>query len=265
MTLSDTSGGGVTVTSLSNGGGRFRATIGDISAAIWCVDDQLPFTPGESVLGNVLSFSDINAATPLAGAPPSYRALGASEDVRYETVTTTGGVSGWQQNIAAMASQIGASGGSAPVVAALGNTALFRYKAVAWLITQFDDPGLVTNSNNTHNLVIYEAIWEMLDVGLDNYHYPVEGSTNWFTTAIRYVSNNWNSSMWNEWRIVSAWIPSRSGGPGVADGGANIQRQTFLTQVSPTPEPGSLALFGLGIGGLIALGYRRSKSALSSD
>jgi hypothetical protein len=250
--LNSTSGNGVNTVVFSNGGGKFRATIGTTSAEIWCTDDQLHFANNQSVVGNVLPFSYIDPANPLNGAPVGYPGA-YLQDVRYETLTSAAGATGnWASSIAGMA----IPGSNAAVLGAEGDTALFRYKAAAWLITQYDTAYLGTNAENTHNLRIQDSMWELMDIDPNAVHATVEGATDWYVQAIKYVSNNWADPQWNEWAVVSSWLPNTSGGPGPLNGPNDPQRQTFLTRISPTPEPSSWILF-MTVAGV--LGYRMKK------
>jgi hypothetical protein len=250
--LNSTSGNGVSTVVLSNSGGKFRATVGSTSAEIWCIDDQLHFANGENVIGNVLPFSYIDPANPLNNAPAGYPAA-YIQDVRYETLTSAAGASGnWANSIAGQP----VAGANPAVLAAHGDTALFRYKAAAWLITQYDTAYLGTNAANVHNLRVQESMWELMDFDPNAAHVTLEGTTDWHLEAIKYVSNNWADSQWDQWAVVSSWIPNATDGPGPLNGPNNPQRQTFLTRVTPTPEPSSWVLM-VTVGALV--GYRLKK------
>jgi hypothetical protein len=250
--LNTTNGNGVTPVMLSNNGGKFRATVGTTSGEIWCVDDQLQFSNGQQVKGNILRFSYVDPASPLNGTPAGYPAA-YGQDIRYETLTSAGGGAGdWANSIANLA----IPGANSGVLTAMGDTALFRYKAAAWLISQYDTAYLATNANVTHNLRVQESIWELMDYDPNAIHVTVEGTTDWYIDAIKFVSNNWNDAQWNGWAVVSSWLPNTAGGPGPLNGPNNPQRQTFLTRVSPVPEPSSWLLLGT-VGA--ALAFHRKK------
>lgn len=130
-----------------------------------------------------------------------------------------------------------------------GFTPLERYEAAAWLIEQYSGFPDGPDVNNSSNAKLQNAIWRM------TYQTGAGGSmpaanTN-YNAAVSFMSNPLDSQFgFGDWAVIS----------GVADSDGrflNSTRQTFMVQVAQTPEPGTWAMLGTGMGALLIFLRRR--------
>ena len=104
------------------------------------------------------------------------------------------------------------------------------------------------------------ANWELFDSGASS---SLPGSvsqtdvTNILNSAATYVADNPHSSLYSEYVVYLPVAGSQPSGDGLPQ--TMIGDQNFTG--SPTPEPGSLVLFGTGMIALAVFSYRRRRIA----
>lgn len=223
----------VTVSSVGIGGG-FSGNVSGYPTIFWCVDSQLEVAWGTNTYNaNVTPLTALNQ--------------GAWDgSVRYEDVVGTNS-GGWYYD--------------------LGNgfnTADYRYRMAAWLVSQYlQFPAGPTPDNNATNRAIQAAIWKVMlnqsltydsDVlALNVSNGAPAGYSTWIDAAKAYVSANYNNPFFQNWAIVSGAV-KQVNGSWVFD--STNKKQTFLIQT--TPEPGFYGLLTLGLTALFLTLQKRS-------
>jgi hypothetical protein len=213
---------------VAGGGGSFQGTVAGSTTAFWCVDSQLNFSFGNSGLANVILLTSVT-----------------SSNTQYGNVTNLG-TPHWT-NLTDLSGD------------ALPTTAAERYAMAAYLISQYD--GFNTNVANTaRNAAIQQAIWAITNnttPGVLAGYSALTGSEAGGATSVAYwvdqARQHYAGVDGNGWAVVS-WVVSPSGSlSGTPD------RQTFLVQVAPIPEPSAALLYGAGlaVAGLGARGRGR--------
>jgi hypothetical protein len=213
------------------GGGEFAGTVNGYSTLYWCVDDQEEFTFGDSGYGNVTLLSNVAAN---------------SSSVKYGNVTN-GGTPGWTNTTDTFDS------------VALPGTATSRFEMAAYLVSQYN--GFVGNesgavvSNTAQDLAIQEAIWSLTNnSSLSGGFSTISGNDTVNTTDQYWIHQallNYASINTADWAVVS-WTTDSLGN-------LNYQsdKQTFLVQVTPTPEPRFYGVLILAMAGLGFFARRR--------
>jgi hypothetical protein len=228
LVLSDTPAGS---SQMGVGGGEFAGTVNGYSTLYWCVDDQEEFTFGDSGYGNVTLLSNVAAN---------------SSSVKYGNVTN-GGTPGWTNTTDTFDS------------VALPGTATSRFEMAAYLVSQYN--GFVGNesgavvSNTAQDLAIQEAIWSLTNnSSLSGGFSTISGNDTVNTTDQYWIHQallNYASINTADWAVVS-WTTDSLGN-------LNYQsdKQTFLVQVTPTPEPRFYGVLILAMAGLGFFARRR--------
>lgn len=266
-------------------GGRFNGYISSTgyttSSAnlvnLWCVDYQMSWSFNGQYRTNVLDFNEIDDENETYDGPNSGPGFTASytptslsnpwespqhdyRDVRYEDVKNSNASSG-DRFVTALPGSV-----SIPE-----NAALFRYKMAAWLVMQYTD--LYNPSNSFQNKAVQLAIWNTMNTSYDTDAPPsmnTSSSCNQNTSvsckayalykqAALYVQDNFTSSVWDRWAVVSAWTSKNGDQEFVKNKGDKVQ--TFLVEITPVPEPGFFAALGIGTIGLLAVAHRRRRQA----
>ena len=228
LVLSDTPSGS---SQMGVGGGEFAGTINGYSTLFWCVDDQEEFTFGDSGYGNVTLLSNVAAD---------------SSSVKYGNVTN-GGTPGWTNTTDAFDS------------VALPGAATSRFEMAAYLVSQYN--GFVGNesgaivSNTPQDLAIQEAIWSLTNNStLSGGFSTISGNDTDNTTDQYWIHQallNYASVNTGDWAVVS-WTTDSLGKLNW-----DSNKQTFLVQVTPTPEPRFYGFLILGMAGLGFFARRR--------
>lgn len=143
-----------------------------------------------------------------------------------------------------------------------------RYKAAAWLLTNYVDPGNPTTASWAVNKAIQTAIWQIMDTK-DQTPTPVNAynggilntqtdeSSYWFNQAVAYMTANTNNTNWSWFSIVSGAAIKSSSAASYSLNDFNQSKQTFIV-LHPVPEPGQVAALLFGLGG-IGLAIRRRR------
>jgi hypothetical protein len=213
------------------GGGEFAGTVNGYSTLFWCVDDQEEFTFGDSGYGNVILLSNVAAN---------------SSFVKYGNVTNSG-TPGWTNTTDTFDS------------VTLPGTATSRFEMAAYLVSQYNgftgsESGAIV-SNTAQDLAIQEAIWSLTNNStLSGGFSTISGNDSDNTTDQYWIHQallNYASVNTGDWAVVS-WTTDSSGN-------LNWQsnKQTFLVQVAPTPEPRFYAFLILAMAGLFFFARRR--------
>lgn len=213
---------------VAGGGGSFQGTVSGFTTAFWCVDSQLTFSFGNSGLANVILLTSVT-----------------SGNTQYGNVTNLG-TPHWT-NLTDLSGD------------ALPSSATERYAMAAYLISQYD--GFNTSVSNTaRNAAIQQAIWAITNNTTPGVHLgysTLSGSEVGGVTSVAYWVDQARQQYGNvdggEWAVVS-WVVAADGSlSGTPD------RQTFLVQVAPIPEPSAALLYGTGlaVAGLGVRGRRR--------
>lgn len=205
---------------LGVGGGEFLGTVNSDSTLFWCVDDQESFAPGDTGLGNVTLLQNVASQASF---------------VKYGNVTNAGSPH-WTNTSDTFDS------------VALPSDATSRYDMAAYLVTQYD--GFVANevgavvSNTAKNLAIQQAIWALTNnSSLSGGFTAISGNDANNTTDQYWVHQalaNYSSVNQGAWAVVS-WATDATGKLSTAN------KQTFLVQVTATPEPRFYGLLTLGL------------------
>ena len=134
-----------------------------------------------------------------------------------------------------------------------GATALQRYQAAAWLVSQYSAFPSGTGTANGNDQALQTAIWYLLYQGTGGAPALNSTSKGYAESALDAVFANPTFGFY-QWAIIS----------GEANGGGrllNSTKQTFLVQLdpsgdTPTPEPATYAFLGAG---LIAMALFRKR------
>ena len=222
-----------------NGGGAFNGLVrnsttgADFATTFWCVDDQLYFSLPTSTYtkANIILLDDI---------------VDDTSKVRYGSVTNSGTYT-WTNKTGSFAAL---------------NTSTDRYRAAAYLISQFDrtptanlQDGLV---NNTKNQAIQNTIWALTNNNTPGW--DLAGNTAWDATWLQAALDNYLNVDLNNWAVLS-WEVDASGNllAGAGNESPYTDRQTFLVQI--VPEPGFYGVLAAGFAGL-AFAARRLKQSV---
>ena len=195
------------------GGGRFNGTIDGHHTFFWCVDDQNFVYLPDAFHGYKTQVDDAK------GTPTDN-----DYNTRFENATFA-------------------------YTADNSNTnAEFRFRMAAYLVSRYNES---LGGGDAYNQAIQSSIWKSTFLTPQNLT-TVYNGTDFFTDAEIYVKNNYNSALFDHYRIASGFR-----GSSLADGGSD-QVQTFLTAV---PEPSTYALLGGGLLSMIAMRRRRANKA----
>ncbi len=228
LVLMDTPAGS---SQLGVGGGEFAGTINGDSTLFWCVDDQEEFTSGDSGYGNVTLLQNVGAD---------------ANSVKYGNVTN-GGTPAWT-NTSDMFDSV-----------ALPSDATDRFAMAAYLVSEYNgfvrsESGAVV-ANTAQNLAIQEAIWSLTNnSSLSGGFSTISGNDSDNTTDQYWIHQallNYAGVNLGDWAVVS-WTTDSSGNLNLRD-----DKQTFLVQVAPTPEPRLYGILMLGMAGLCFFARRR--------
>jgi hypothetical protein len=217
------------------GGGEFSGTVNGATTLFWCVDDQEFFAAGDSGYGNVTLLSNVASQ---------------SNYVKYGNVTNSGSPA-WTNKTDTYDS------------VSLPNTATARFEMAAYLVEQYNgfvgsESGAVVN-NTSQDLAIQEAIWSLTNNNtLSGGFSTISGNDTNNTTDQYWIHQalaNYTSVNMQDWAVVS-WTTDSYGNLSTTS-----NKQTFLVQVAPTPEPRMVGLMILGMAGLCFVGQRRLAAA----
>lgn len=237
-------------------GGVYSNRSGSLfSTTFWCVDSQLYFNPTQAGDANIIRLDQVG--------------VGAfNNKTRYEDINNTSDPQ-WSNT----------SGGSNVALQnnfAYFNTALQRYRAAAWLITQYNfatagnaQSGISDSGagNAAKNDTIQRAIWSLIhntSGTKDSDGFVYAAASN----SIRSAVNGWldlaRANYLNvdltKWAVVSWQVDAQGNvlGTNGNEGNPTTDRQTFLVQV--VPEPGFYGVMAAGFAGLVlALKRRRTQ------
>lgn len=228
LVLSDTPAGS---SQLGVGGGEFAGTVNGASTLFWCVDDQEEFYFGDSGYGNVIQLQNVAAD---------------SNYVRYGNVTN-GGTPGWTNTTDTV--------DSVP----LPGDATDRFAMAAYLVSQYNgftgsESGAVVQ-NTPVDLAIQEAIWSLTNnSSLSGGFSAITGNDSDDTTDQYWIHQallNYASINLADWAVVS-WTTDSVGNLSWTS-----NKQTFLVQVAPTPEPRFYGFLIAAMAGLVFFARRR--------
>jgi hypothetical protein len=231
LVVSDTPAGS---SQLGVGAGEFAGTINGASTLFWCVDDQEEFYLGDSGYGNVIQLQNVAAD---------------SNYVRYGNVTN-GGTPGWTNTT------------DTPDSTPLPGSATNRFAMAAYLVSQYNgfvasESGAVVQNTST-DLAIQEAIWSLTNnSSLSGGFSAITGNDSDNTTDQYWIHQallNYASVNLADWAVVS-WTTDSIGNLSWQS-----NKQTFLVQVAPTPEPRFYGFLIVAMAGLCFFA-RRSQFA----
>jgi hypothetical protein len=215
------------------GGGEFAGTINGASTLFWCVDDQEEFTFGDSGFGNVTLLQNVGAQ---AGS------------VKFGNVTN-GGTPHWTNTTDTFDS------------VTLPNDAASRFAMAAYLVSQYN--GFTSNesgaivANTPQDLAIQQAIWSLTNnSSLAGGFSTISGDDATNTTDQYWIHQallNYAGVNTGDWAVVS-WTTDSLG---------NLDprgdKQTFLVQVAPTPEPRFYGMLAMAMAGMCFVARRRQR------
>jgi hypothetical protein len=216
---------------LGVGGGEFAGTINGDSTLFWCVDDQEEFTFGDSGYGNVTLLQNVGAD---------------ANSVKYGNVTN-GGTPTWTNTSDTFDS------------VALPSDATDRFAMEAYLVSKYNgfvgsESGAVV-ANTAQDLAIQEAIWSITNnSSLSGGFSTISGNDTNNTTDQYWIHQallNYAGVNLGDWAVVS-WTTDSSGNLNLRD-----DKQTFLVQVTATPEPRLYGMLAAGMAGLCFFARRR--------
>jgi len=228
LVVSDTPAGS---SQLGVGAGEFAGTINGASTLFWCVDDQEEFYLGDSGYGNVIQLQNVAAD---------------SNYVRYGNVTN-GGTPGWTNTT------------DTPDSTPLPGSATNRFAMAAYLVSQYNgfvasESGAVVQNTST-DLAIQEAIWSLTNnSSLSGGFSAITGNDSDNTTDQYWIHQallNYASVNLADWAVVS-WTTDS-----VGNLSWQSNKQTFLVQVAPTPEPRFYGFLIVAMAGLFFFARRR--------
>jgi hypothetical protein len=228
LVLSNTPAGS---SQLGVGGGEFQGTVNGASTLFWCVDDQEEFYFGDSGYGNVIQLQNVAAD---------------SNYVRYGNVTN-GGTPGWTNT------------SDTPDSTPLPSDATDRFAMAAYLVSQYNgfvgsESGAVVQNTST-DLAIQEAIWTLTNnSSLSGGFSAITGNDSDNTTDQYWIHQallNYASVNLADWAVVS-WTTDS-----VGNLSWQSNKQTFLVQVAPTPEPRFYGFLIVAMAGLFFFARRR--------
>jgi hypothetical protein len=216
---------------LGVGGGEFAGTINGDSTLFWCVDDQEEFNFGDSGYGNVTLLQNVGAN---------------ASSVKYGNVTN-GGTPTWTNTSDTFDS------------VALPSDATDRFAMAAFLVSEYNgfvgsESGAVV-ANTAQDLAIQEAIWSITNnSSLSGGFSTISGNDTNNTTDQYWIHQallNYANVNLGNWAVVS-WTTDSLGNLSWRD-----NKQTFLVQVAPTPEPRLYGILLFGMAGLCFFARRR--------
>lgn len=217
------------------GGGEFSGTVNGDSTLFWCVDDQEQFAPGDSGFGNVTLLQNVASQ---AGS------------VKYGNVTNAGSPQ-WTNTTDTFDS------------VTLPSDAASRFAMAAYLVTQYNgfvasESGAIVG-NTTEDLAIQHAIWALTNnSSLSGGFSSISGDNSNNTTDQYWIHQallNYTGVNTANWAVVS-WTTDS-----VGNLNPRGDKQTFLVQVTATPEPRFYGLLVVAMAGLCFLARRRQLSA----
>jgi hypothetical protein len=213
------------------GGGEFSGTVNGYSTLFWCVDDQEEFNFGDTGFGNVTLLGNVAAS---------------SNFVKFGNVTN-GGTPSWTNTTDTFDS------------VALPGDATSRYEMAAYLVSQYDgftgsEAGAIV-ANTPQDLAIQEAIWALTNnSSLSGGFSTISGNDSDNTTDQYWIHQallNFAGVNTADWAVVS-WTTDSSGNLDLRS-----DKQTFLVQVAPTPEPRLYGVLMVAMAGMCFLARRR--------
>jgi len=213
------------------GGGEFSGTVNGYSTLFWCVDDQEEFNFGDTGFGNVTLLGNV-------GANANF--------VKFGNVTN-GGTPRWTNTTDTFDS------------VTLPGDATSRFEMAAYLVSQYNgftssESGAIV-ANTSQDLAIQEAIWSLTNnSSLSGGFSTISGNDSNNTTDQYWIHQallNYAGVNTADWAVVS-WTTDSSGN-------LNLQsdKQTFLVQVAPTPEPRLYGVLMAAMAGLCFFARRR--------
>jgi hypothetical protein len=196
-----------------------------------CVDDQEEFNFGDTGFGNVTLLGNVAAS---------------SNFVKFGNVTN-GGTPSWTNTTDTFDS------------VALPGDATSRYEMAAYLVSQYDgftgsEAGAIV-ANTPQDLAIQEAIWALTNnSSLSGGFSTISGNDSDNTTDQYWIHQallNYAGVNTADWAVVS-WTTDSSGNLDLRS-----DKQTFLVQVAPTPEPRLYGVLMVAMAGMCFLARRR--------
>jgi hypothetical protein len=213
------------------GGGEFSGTVNGYSTLFWCVDDQEEFSFGDTGFGNVTLLGNV-------GANANF--------VKYGNVTNSG-TPHWNNTTDTLDS------------VTLPDDATSRFEMAAYLVSQYNgftssESGAIV-ANTSQDLAIQEAIWSLTNnSSLSGGFSAITGNDLDDTTDQYWIHQallNYASVNLADWAVVS-WTTDNLGNLSWTS-----NKQTFLVQVAPTPEPRFYGFLLVAMAGMVFLARRR--------